>query len=341
MIDLVLDDTSLGENLSPFGDVNAVSYNPEYADEKAEKYSLVLGDKSPGADIIRNSIDTGENSLWDTQIALAEDVRNTQQRNNLIQEVAINTTGRNPTTDEINLVMGLSDDQLFKPDVSTALERNYSKSYTTLVSSLPSNVVAEEAFAEDEESSMEVLDRAQSAQTRALLANDAREAIEKEYNDTGYFTRGVAWAKQLVPGYTWYKQRNNVPGASAWLTGNNLQEQITMLYNMPPDKFKSTLKAVLDNLKSSNIQEARDFANAVVSYGTSEQNLGNIFDLADLASLVPSALSGAGKLAKGMSKTAKAVVGKSGDLAEQAAKLGMNREAAIATLGENVKAGDI
>ena len=131
MIDLVLDDTSLGENLSPFGDVNAVSYNPEYADEKAEKYSLVLGDRSPGAGIIRNSIDTGENSLWDTQIALAEDVRNTQQRNNLIQEVAINTTGRNPTTDEINLVMGLSDDQLFKPDVSTALERNYSKSYTS------------------------------------------------------------------------------------------------------------------------------------------------------------------------------------------------------------------
>lgn len=341
MTDLILDDTSQQEKLSPFDTAGVTPFNPEYAQTKAEKYALVLGKDNPGPDAIATSINSGDQGFWDNQLSIQEDVNNTMQRNSLIQEVAQSTTGRKPTVDEIEIVRGLSDAELFKPDVSTALERNYSKLYTNFLSSTSANAIAPVAFEEDENAAYEVLDRAQTAQTRALIANDLRETVEKEYSDSGYFTSGVAWAKTMIPGYTWYKQRNNVPGASAWLTGNNLDEQLTVLYNMPPRQFKETLKAVLDNLKTSNIVEARDFANAVVSYGTNDRNLGNIFNLADLASIPTSALTGAGRLAKGMAKTAATAIRPTGDVAVQAARLGLNKEAVAATLTENIAAKDL
>src|SRR5690606_8883040 len=129
----------------------------------------------------------------------------------------------------------------------------------------------------------------------------------------------------------------NAP-AGSWLVGNNLQDQVSYLYSLPPAQFKTALEEALKNLEDTNPLLARDFIDAVVSYSTSDRVFGNALDFIDVASVLP--ISKAAQVGKGFAKGIKATTKSPVDLAKQAGDLGSHRTATEASLVQDMMKGD-
>lgn len=319
------------------------TYNDTYVDTKSNRFALVLGQDNPGTDILTNAITTGDQDRWAQVLKLKQDQQNSQRRNDIIREIATNRDPTSmPTQDEINIVTGLTDDQLYSSDLSTILEENYSRLYTDTISSIDENVLVPEAQEENEEATMEVLDRAQFAQQRTLIAQDKLENVNKRYEDAGLFEKGMGFLKSAIPGYTWWKTADRIDEAPtvSTLSGSNLGEQVSYLYSLPPAEFKATLDKAVDELADDNILLAQQFAQAVVSYSGSDEQLNNLFDIVDLADVATLGLTATGKLAKGVAKAGRAITHNPKNIAKQAAEVGANKTSSIASVIEDTVAGD-
>lgn len=319
------------------------TYNDTYVDTKSNRFALVLGQDSPGTDVLTNAITTGDQDRWAQILKLKQDQQNSQQRNDIIREIATNRDPASlPTQDEINIVTSLADDQLYSSDLSTILEENYSRLYTDTISSIDENVLVPEAQAENEDATMEVLDRAQFAQQRTLIAQDKLENVNKRYEDAGMLEKGWAFVKGAIPGYTWWKTADRIDEAPtvSLLSGSNLGEQVSYLYSLPPAEFKATLDKAVDELSQDNVVLAQQFAQAVVSYSSSDEQLNDLFDVADIADIATMGLTATGKLAKGVAKAGRGIINNPKNIARQAAEIGANKTSSIASVVEDTVAGD-
>jgi len=119
--------------LSLFDEKPYTTYNNDYTDTKANRFSLVLGQDSPGPDVVANSIAVGDQDRWTQIIKTRQDTANSQRRNDIIREIA-STRGTNvaPSPDDIAVVTSLADDQLYSADLNTILEEQYSNFFTNI-----------------------------------------------------------------------------------------------------------------------------------------------------------------------------------------------------------------
>ena len=69
------------------------------------------------------------------------------------------------------------------------------------------------------------------------------------------------------------------------LLGENLLRQRDVLYNLPSEDYRRTITDIANRLKQANLQFAVDFVNNMVSIGSREIVLGNIFSLAIVAAV--------------------------------------------------------
>jgi hypothetical protein len=331
--------------LAPFPEVEkGVTYGPEHTDTVSNRFALVLGDQNPGPDVINNAISTGDKKRWEQILQTREQISVSQRRNDLIREVAASRDPRAlPTPDELRLVQSLTDEEAMTMDVDTVLERQYSDFFTNTISSLPGNEVIGPALEEDEEASLEVLDRVSSAQQRVLIAQDKLEQVQKKWEDAGMFSKGVAFLKGVIPGYNWWKTADRIEDAPtvSLLSGNNLGEQVAYLYTLPPAEFKKTLDKAVDELAEDNLLVAQQFAQAVISYSSYEEGMNNLFDVVDLADVATVGLTAAGKLARGMAKSTTAIMQNPKNISRQAAEVGMIKESAVASVVEDAVKGDL
>src|SRR5690606_35518465 len=98
-----------------------------------------------------------------------------------------------PTREEIDLVDSLTRAELYSPDPSTALARNYSKLFINTASSIDSAEITRQAMSEDPEGTLDELDRAQFSAERLMIANDQKEQFEKRRADAGWVSTGFSW----------------------------------------------------------------------------------------------------------------------------------------------------
>lgn len=339
-----LDEQTTG-SLDLFPETNSVTYGPDYSAKKAERFAMVLGEKSPGTDVLRQSIETGSQDNWKEIAKMQEDVKNSFRRNELIQDIARQTTGK-PTPDTVSVVSSLADDELYSADIDTIVEQKYADLFINTASSYDENVIFPEAEAENSDDALETLDRTAFAQERLLLAEDKLQEMNKKYEDSGYLEKGVAFLKGMIPGYDWYKTRNRIEGAEtvSLLQGNNLGEQVQSLYRLPPKEFKETLSKAVDELAEDNIRLAQEFSQAVVSYSSSDQAMSNFFnalDIVDIATMgAGAALTGSAKLAKAGKSVLRGSLRSPSELAKVAGDLGFNRSAAVSDVVEKTVGGD-
>lgn len=338
--------------LTPFpAEKEGQTYGPEYTDTKSNRFALVLGDQNPGPDVLSNAIATGDQNRWKEVLKQREAVATAQRRNDLIREVASTRDPRAaPTPDELAFVQTLADDQVWSIDAGTVLEKQYSSFFTNTLSAMPENKLIAPALEENEDASLEVLDRASAAQERVLIAQDKLEEVNKKWESAGMFQKGVAFLKGVIPGYNWWKTADRIDEAPtlSLLSGNNLGEQIQYLYTLPPDEFKRTLDKAVDELADDNLLLAQQFAQAAISYSSSDQAINNFFDLVDVVDIATmgvttagKVLTSTGKLAVGTAKAGRAILRNPKNLSRQAAEVGMTRESAIASTAEDAVAGDL
>lgn len=341
MVGFILDQDNESKGLELFPESKPVTYNPDYAAEKADRFSAVLGEASPGNDVLTADISGGYQEKWQQLLKAREDTETLTRRNSILTEIARNRDPSKPVTlDEVGIVEGLTNDELFSQDVGTILERRYSDFYTNIASAHEDNSVFQESLEEDPDAALEILDRAQAPMQRALAAKDILEETKQKYDDTSWASWGVDLAKTMVPLYSSIKMRERIdtPTASI-LPGSNLEEQISQLYSLSPAEFKRTASQIIEELGDDNIILGLEFAQALQSYSSNDQLWNNSMAVLDAASVVP--VGAAGKLAKGMVKFGKAVTESPTQIGKIAAAAGMNKVSAISNVTKNILSGDL
>lgn len=114
------------------------------------------------------------------------------------------------------------------------------------------------------------------------MINTRLEDAKARLHNQSYFGYGVDFAKTMVPGYTEAKVRDNL---DINLRGTNLMNQARQLYAMPPEERKAYFNARMDKLEHDNPQVAVEYAEAMLGYTTSQENLNNLFTAIDVSSL--------------------------------------------------------
>lgn len=286
-MDIFSDNNTQGLNIL---EITSAPKIPEDAlQRKSEQYSAVLGDDSPGVDIIRQAVELGEESIWSTQVAQRERIRDEQARMELLYEIA---AARDPikgnTQQDLELVDSLTRDELYSKDVGTALSRNYSKLFVDTLATFESPVL-EEAIEEDPEGTYQILDAVQDISQRRMIAQEELDLLRGRREDESWGRTIWSWGKILIPGYETLNARGVVKDApqEAWLFGNNMEEQISYLYTLSPENFKAQLTDAINHLEDFNPVLAETFAQAVVSFSTADKALGNLTTVVDVASVIP------------------------------------------------------
>lgn len=333
-------DVSGGMTLFP--DQPKEIYTQDYSADKADMMGVVLGPQNPGVDSLTSAVAGGMQEAYLRQIQAQDQIQNLTRRNDIIREIAANRDPSQPfNQNDMAVIEGLTDDELYASDLNTILEKKYSEFYTNLASASEENNIFRETFEQDQEGALDVLDRAQAPMQRSLAARDVLENVKARYDSTSWASWGLDQAKSLIPLYSTLKTRELIatPTASL-LSGNNREDQIAQLYSLPPTEFKTTLSKIIDELAEDNIVEALDFASSVIQYSQNDAGWANLGTVADATGLLTE-VGTVSKLAKGMASLGKAVTTSPRNIGKIAAAAGMNKTAAIANVTKNITNGDL
>lgn len=289
----------------------APSYSTEKTDELAAKYNLALGAASPGEDAVRNSLTTGNTRRLEELLNQQRQVELAGTRNELIQQIAVETGGT-PTDLDLEVVRGLSMEQMTSNNLNTTLEEEYARKVVDTSTTLLDEEynAFEEAVESDPDTTYELMDRVQNNAARNLILNNLIDEVNTKYSQANPLQVGKAWLQQIIPGRSTYIATTFLEGApinALQLPGDTKREQIAYLYSLPPSEFKATLEqGIKNNLRSDAWLDVQDFLYAVQSYSDTDAGMANTFavlDVADVAGVV-----GAGKLIRGLGRSAGKVV---------------------------------
>ena len=186
---------------------------------------------------------------------------------------------------ELAAISSLRDEDIESPEkLSTAVERNFAREITNR--GLATKPAVREAFnTENPELADGVAKASEDFISRRLIAERHMERMKVQAEAQSWAGWGADIAKQLIPGYTWYKKHDLATQSvlSDILTGDNMIAQIQYLYSLPPEQFDKTLGEVLDRLGRDNTPLAAEFAKGVVQYSSMDRGLDNAFDILEVA----------------------------------------------------------
>lgn len=291
--DLSLTEEQTSGDLSLTGLGPTVAIPQEVAQLRAIKAHIGLGKISPGVETLTSGIANGQEPQMRQDLALVQAAALRDQKMTALQWMAQQP---NPDMDHAKALL----DWQPNPDPTTLFEKNYGREYTTKVANNEPNVV-QDALQQDTESTHKLLDV-----TQDLIAN--QESFKKITQETkDYFSSQNLGMKRkqftagLMPFASAAMLRNIVVSTPSLLPGNNLEEQVTYLWSLPPEDARKAFQKAVDELKLINPMDALTFAKAVTQYSESDRFLNNITAIAD-ATIVGGPLLKLGKLMKGALK---------------------------------------
>jgi hypothetical protein len=318
---------------------NQPTYSTEHTDDLATKYSIALGNNSPGEAAVRSSIVEGNTQRLSELLGQQKAIDLSKTRNELIQQIALQSEG-NPTELDLEIVRGLSMAQMENPNLGSILEEEYAKKVTDMSAVLVDEEtgVLGEAMQANPDASLEVLDRVQNIATRNMVAANLYDEVQRKFDSSNLIEKGKAFLQQVVPFRSWYELNNFVKSAPVNrfnLPGTTVEQQIAYLYTLPPADFKKELEiGIKTALTSSNYLDALTFLEAVQSFSENDSMMNDVFAGLDIATTIP-----VGALLRGVGGATRVVNGSTKSLVASASQLNLNAKAVKASFTEALQEG--
>jgi len=308
-----------------------------YVGEQSAKLHLALGEQSPGLDMISSSMTSGNDVEYKRLLADRENLRKIDARNSVMSDIM--AAGPEMVTPEtIDIVKGLSDVELRSENLRDVIERNYAKTYTNMAVASIENDIVEDAEKVDQNVTLDLMDRTERVVYKNnLIATKAAE-LQKRVDDLGWGESVWNFTERLIPFMEWY-QKQNATGesemVSSVLPGSNLQEQFAYMWGISdPTAFNDRLEATLADLEERNPYVAQSWLQGLVSYGSSDAVIDNLFGLSDAATAIP--FKTLGSALKGVARSS---IKSPLKVHQHATALGKNAEAATGKVVEELKVG--
>lgn len=298
-------------------DTTAPVFSDSTLTERAKRADFALGDKSPGANILKDQFANGGEPAVRQQAASEADVSFRQQKLDKIKQVI--SQGAKLTPEDIHGMMAVGNTPEANPD--TVFEDKFGKNIVLAgVTGDPGkNLVFNTAFTVEPEKTREGVLMAQGAISRKQQAKDVLEISQEEYKNIPWINLSEEGrnqqdklgnlAKNILSGgiAQYVNQRNLVnsdPGNS-FLPGSNKLEQIQYLYLLPGKEFKPALMAAAgpgSEFWKTNPMDAMDFIRSAVEFGSSDAYAENIYGVMNVAGMLPvaSGLKAIGAIRRGV-----------------------------------------
>lgn len=200
--------------------------------------------------------------------------------------------GRPLTEQEQELILNR---EIPRYNPNLVLEILYARRYTEDLDNPEDGPTFEEASEEDPQKAQEIRNYLEDTIVKQEIARRVLEEAQQKWADRGLGLKVLDFAKGVIPGYTWFQQRNRIADVSEVFQGSNLESQRQVLWGLNPEEFELRLRQAVDDLGQENALEAMSFAASMIAYGGSDVAWDNFFtgmDIADVATL--GALSAAG-----------------------------------------------
>lgn len=257
--------------------------DPDVLKSRIQKADYALGTHSPGQPELQADFWLGFEDHIRDQASVAEALDLKELQMGTVQELSQRAVkeGRTLTPDEQDQIMQMSRREL--PSAATALEERYARRYMSEATK-DDLVVASQ---EDPKGAAQIHDASRDVVTKQQLAQTIYQEIEQKYKDQSWGQFGVDLLKDSIPFYTWSKLHGATEGtgATSFLTGTNIAEQMRGLYFLPAEEFQARLKAAVDTIAQDNVGDALQFARAAVAYSGSDEMLNNLFNVGDVAAV--------------------------------------------------------
>lgn len=252
-------------------------------DQRTAKIQFALGEQAPAREIVSNALATGQEDDLRTATAAQKDAQDQADKINVIKQAAADGSLASWDPKTVEAIVKSTP----KNDPATIFEKAFAKAYIGLVPQMgnPKESVVSEAIKADVEHVARMSEIAEILTTKQEIAKSAQEDFEaqaKEQSWGGWFVdKAKTFASFGI--YDWYKTYNATTPVDGILKGNNWAEQIQYLYTLPPSQMHSALRRTLGTISNDNPSLASEFADAVVSFSSTQQfltNLGNVVDIA-------------------------------------------------------------
>ena len=286
--------------------------NTDLADARATKYDFGLGKYSPSKDTLRFALVNGQEDAARTNAVAQENVRARQLREGLARQYIMARPPGKATPEDLQQIYTLTDPQAEAVNRNPKIffEEQYAKQVisdglkTEAASDLIKNTPPDQAD--------KITKFAEKVITHKEIAQKVYEETKLKYEDQNWGAWSADMAMEFIPGYSWYKQMNNLKGAprTSFLPGNNQLDQMQAFYMMPTAEAEKNLRAAVDGLAADNLVEALEFARTIQSMTTSDVFLKNLFGAIDLTTPLPIpgigiiSVAGYKALGRGAAKTA-------------------------------------
>jgi hypothetical protein len=313
--------------------VTGPKYPAGHLTDLSEKYDATLGDASPGIASVQTAISTNNQGRLQELMRQKKDVELADARNTIIQDIA-NQTGGSPTPEDISVVQGLSEEQIYSENINSILEEEYSRKVTNTQLDRVNAKTGEydAAIVNDPVTTALAIDRAEWITSRNLISNNIYQDIQHKFNNAGIVQQGLAWAQGFIPFRSWQQMNNftqRPPFLNDWLPGDSIEEQVAWLHTLPPAEFKAKLEEGVNSaIAWGNYLDAMHFVEATLSYGDSSQMWENVMAGLDVATTVP-----VGGLIKALKGSSRAVNTALKDVEAVASVTGHGDDAARASIG--------
>jgi hypothetical protein len=285
--------------------------NPEELDNRVEAADYALEGEYP-TDQIRMSFWLGYEDQLREQTVVRERIKERRLRQGYVQEVleAAAADGRPLEVAERDYIMRVSGETLVHSP-KTIFEHLYTRRLVNDILAAENNEVAEEAALEAPEEAEYTNDVTADFMTKQQIAMKIMNEVRARADATPFQDKAFAFAKGLIPFYTWFQQRDRIKQGGSFFLGQNIEDQARSLYFIPDiAEFESTFRNAVETIGKENILEALSFASAMVSYSGSDALWDNVFtgmDAVDIATLGTTAGVGAVVAARRWTRRARSI----------------------------------
>jgi hypothetical protein len=273
-----------------------LEYTDATLNQRATKYDYALGQDSPGYEGMRNELAiAGGEERQRTRAVNIETARDNDMRVKVIKDY-IGALERDPTLEETNELIALSQSNPAAYD--TAIEKMYARRMFNELSLLDMDEQVDiagtivddslygKASQENAEAAQSILDAAEVIKTNQELDLRRIEDGEARRKKMGYLEAGSNFAELLFPLVSWYRRSNLMDQDGSGYLGRNMRETIKELNKIAdPLERKRKADAIWNDLWEKNHFDAQAFANALLSYNSTDEFLDNIVPAIDLATL--------------------------------------------------------
>ena len=302
--------------------------NQELLEQRALKYSIALGNSSPGEKEVLNLISSGQEGELRRKAVEEDTKERTEQTKSLILAGA-------EVTDDPILVRELG--KITPKNPETVLEENFAAKATDLMFSLVDNDEFHESGVTQEENFQYAVNHLIDNVAKKEGFQKIYEDYSADYEDKGFFTKGYHYlAGAAIPFLTWMNMSNeiSVKDGGSLLPYSNLVEQINEVWSLPAKEAIPKARELIENVYRDNPVQGMEVASILLSGGLTEEDklFGNITELI--------AVPGYGIAGRILKNTAKGLLSKSTSLPKLLSGSGKIKEAAeVSFLRKEIEKG--